>query len=523
MERKASCCSSSRARPPTRDTTPARRAGTGQEPAQKPAAGLCWPLWARTTLTQERRVGRGICTGLEGGHRAALSRDPPFNLRAQMQQRKPPSPRSTVWSSSGVPRAAPRHKRQWGAGWGQTGGRQTATVRLSVPGALPTTGTWHLKENRILFIKILCQSLSRCRVWGTLWVTFSSFIKKGKHKTNSSPRNRGGSEETMQSNRDSSLQVCDPQLPSTDLVRGLSPTEESQQPTKGPHLSAKVRKPSPRVRRSPPTPAAAGRAHSSSKRDLSEERRFQPISQSRWPLPSSTSISHQASFFCFVLCFFFSFPKSEIRMEADRRTPWELIRTVAENTKKVLRKPTRLPSVCDLLGRMSAGPWVLMEESKQTDKLRMLSPYTERTWEWEQWQSFSQAFYPSSAVEKGLHWMEKAPEETLEALRQGTGPHTHSRPGCVPVSPAQRTWSVGHVFQGRVLKCPHTARAISFSGALRPWQKEEWPSSKSLRPPKSWLGRRFKSKLPEGKGLHRKYRNKGLHHSMGHHFLIFHF
>lgn len=309
MERKASCSSFSRARPSTRDTAPARRAGTGQEPEQKQAAGFCWPLWARTALTQERRVGRGICTGLEGRHQAGLSRDPPFNLYAQTQQRRPPSPRGTVWDSSGVPRAAPGHNRQWSAGWG-TGGRQTATVRLPVPGALPTTSVWHLKENRILLIKILYQSLSRYIVWGTLWVTFSSLIKKGKHKTNFPPRNCGGLEETMQSNRDPSLQVCDPQLPSTDLLRGLSPTEESQQPTKGPHLSPKVRKPSLRVRRSPPTPAAA--------------RPRSPLLQQGRPfrgetLPTLITISLATAkfyfhftpsllfLFCFVFVFFFLF------------------------------------------------------------------------------------------------------------------------------------------------------------------------------------------------------------------------
>lgn len=52
---------------------------------------------------------------------------------------------------------------------------------------------------------------------------------------------------------------------------------------------------------------------------------------------------------------------------------------------------------------------------------------------------------------------------------------------------------------------------------------QEWMISNCWSPQIPEVRQTVKSKLPEGKGLHRKYRNKGLHHSMSHSFDIFHF
>lgn len=52
---------------------------------------------------------------------------------------------------------------------------------------------------------------------------------------------------------------------------------------------------------------------------------------------------------------------------------------------------------------------------------------------------------------------------------------------------------------------------------------QEWMISNCWGPQIPEVRQTVKSKLPEGKGLHRKYRNKGLHHFMSHSFDIFHF
>lgn len=144
----------------------------------------------------------------------------------------------------------------------------------------------------------------------------------------------------------------------------------------------KLKKHSLRAMRSPPaispTGVSARNRHAGRQVLLQQERLFKGKTLQT---PYRISSSHcqillpfyiKASFlFCLVS---FSPSKSGIRMEAGN-IPWEL-RTMAENTQKMLRKPIRLPSTCDLLRRMSAQAKGL--DGNIVNKHRMLSTHRKR-------------------------------------------------------------------------------------------------------------------------------------------------
>lgn len=153
----------------------------------------------------------------------------------------------------------------------------------------------------------------------------------------------------------------------------------------------KFKKPSLRAFRSPiwlqmgcpPGSDVLGKKFFSNKIDFSKERHF------KTQLLIAISTSHRQVLlplytrllFCFVWCLFFFLPfflfsKSGIRMEAGG-IPWEL-RTIAENTKKCSEGPSICQAHVIYSKECHTGYVSWWEDSKQTDKLRMLSTHRKR-------------------------------------------------------------------------------------------------------------------------------------------------